>query len=175
MKESLVEKLKKDTVKPLETTDYLSILIEIKKFIEASNIDNIALGQGLLSLEQVSKEAKNNNEAIIKGKDILELLAQNLPVTKSDPLKAEIFHVILNDCSDYYRNNEDVNNTYQWLKEVGVRFSVVRTASLNEETLTSENFNFNKKSAELEPVVIELEQILETLGITKDNFDANDL
>ena len=51
MKESLVEKLKKDTVKPLETTDYLSILIEIKKFIEASNIDNIALRQGLLSLE----------------------------------------------------------------------------------------------------------------------------
>ncbi len=81
MKESLVEKLKKDTVKPLETIDYLSILIEIKKFIEASNIDNIALRQGLLSLEQVSKEAKNSNEAIIKGKDILELLAQNLPVT----------------------------------------------------------------------------------------------
>ncbi|GAA5252447.1 hypothetical protein [Candidatus Rickettsia kedanie] len=53
--------------------------------------------------------------------------------------------------------------------------SIVRTASLNEETLISENFNFNKKSAELEPVVIELEQILETLGITKDNFDANDL
>ncbi|WP_218460480.1 hypothetical protein [Rickettsia sp. TH2014] len=76
MKESLVEKLKKDTVRPLETTDYLSILIEIKKFIEASNIDNIALRQSLLSLEQVSKEAKNNNEAIIKGKDILELLAQ---------------------------------------------------------------------------------------------------
>ncbi|MFP3012962.1 MAG: hypothetical protein ACEY3D_08790 [Rickettsia sp.] len=64
MKESLVEKLKKDTVKPLETTDYLSILIEIKKFIEASNIDNIALGQGLLSLEQVSKEAKNNNRLL---------------------------------------------------------------------------------------------------------------
>ncbi|WP_231289938.1 hypothetical protein [Rickettsia australis] len=108
------------------------------------------LRQGLLSLEQVSKEAKNNNETIIKGTDILELLTQNLPVTKSDPLKAEIFHVILNDCSDYYRNNEDVNNTYQWLKEVGVRFSVVRTASLNEETLTLENFNFNNKSAELE-------------------------
>ncbi|WP_412708115.1 hypothetical protein [Candidatus Rickettsia kedanie] len=43
----------------------MSILIEIKKFIETSNIDNIALRQGLLSLEQVSKEAKNNNEAII--------------------------------------------------------------------------------------------------------------
>ncbi|KJW03249.1 hypothetical protein REIP_1275 [Rickettsia endosymbiont of Ixodes pacificus] len=121
------------------------------------------------------KEAKNNNEAIIKGKDILELLAQNLPATKSDTLKTTIFHILLNDCSDYYRNNEDVNNTYQWLKEVGVRFNAVRAANLDEETLTSENFNFNKKSAELEPVVIELEQILETLGITKDNFDANDL
>ena len=130
------------------------------------NIDNVALRQGLLSLEQVLKEAKNNNEAIIKGKDILELLAQNLPATKSDPLKTTIFHLLLNDCSDYYRNNEDVNNTYQWLKEIGVRFSVVRAASLDEEILTSENFNFNKKSAELEPVVIELEQIL---GITKDN------
>ncbi|MCZ6883764.1 hypothetical protein [Rickettsia helvetica] len=37
------------------------------------NIDNVALRQGLLSLEQVSKEAKNNNEAIIKGKDILRV------------------------------------------------------------------------------------------------------
>ncbi|CAK6587107.1 MAG: hypothetical protein IRF16RH_06915 [Rickettsia helvetica] len=44
---------------------------------------------------------------------------------------------------------------------------MVRAASLDEEILTSENFNFNKKSAELGPVVIELEQILETLGITK--------
>ncbi|WP_245968977.1 hypothetical protein [Candidatus Rickettsia colombianensi] len=81
------------------------------------------------------------------------MLAQNLPATKSDTLKTTIFYILLNDCSDYYRNHEDVNNTYQWLKEVGVRFNVVRAANLDEETLTSENFNFNKKSAELEPVV----------------------
>ncbi|CAK6517276.1 MAG: hypothetical protein IRF12RH_06925 [Rickettsia helvetica] len=35
MKESLIEKLKKDAVGKLESTDYLSILTEIGKLIEA--------------------------------------------------------------------------------------------------------------------------------------------
>jgi len=94
VKESLIEKLKKDTVDPLGTTDYLSILIEIRKFIEADNTHNVVLRQGLLSLEQVSKEAKNNNEAILKGKEILELLVQDLPATKSDPLKTVLSHLL---------------------------------------------------------------------------------
>ena len=42
----------------LESTDYLSILTEIKKLIEANNTDSVALRQGLLSLEQVFKRSK---------------------------------------------------------------------------------------------------------------------
>ncbi|MCZ6886733.1 MAG: hypothetical protein O7C59_00220 [Rickettsia endosymbiont of Ixodes persulcatus] len=117
----------------------MSILIEIRKLIEANDIDNVALRQGLLSLEQASKEAKNNNEAIIKGKEILRVTcpAPNLPATKSDLLKATIFHMLLNDCIDYYRNNEDVNNTYQWLKEIDVRWSSVITSKIDEEIFFS--------------------------------------
>ena len=51
-----------------------------------------------------------------------------------------------------------MNNTYHWLKEVSIRFNSVRAANLDAETLTSASFNFNKKSAELEPVVTALEQ-----------------
>jgi hypothetical protein len=182
VKESLIEKLKKDTVDPLGTTDYLSILIEIRKFIEADNTHNVVLRQGLLSLEQVSKEAKNNNEAILKGKEILELLVQDLPATKSDPLKTAIFHVLLNDCIDYYRSDEDVNNTYQWLKEIDVRWNSVVTLKSDEEIFFQQNKLISEyftevinEQATLDPMEIELTQILKMLGVAENNSDINDL
>ncbi len=176
MKESLIEKLKKDTVDPLGMTDYLSILIEIKKLVEADNIDNAELKRGLLSLEQVSKEVKNNNEAATKAKEILDLLTQDLPATKSDPLKTAIFHVLLNDCSDYYRNNEDV----KWLKEIDVRWSSVLPLESGEEVFLQQNKSISKYFTEvneqvtLEPIEIELTQILKMLGVVENNSDIND-